>query len=120
MADGHRDYSHRSRLEKLGAKEGMKVALIGRFDDDFVDELGATVGSLRARATGCDLVFLAVDKHKDLERLARLEGSIARDGGIWAVYPKGRRDIRDVDVIDAAKKSGLVDNKVVGFSGTHS
>src|SRR5438270_851674 len=60
MADGHRDYSHRSRLEKLGAKEGMKVALIGRFDDDFVDELGAAVGSLRTSATGCDLVFLAV------------------------------------------------------------
>ena len=120
MASGHRDYSHRSRLEKLGATAGMKVALIGRFDEDFVEELAAAVGSLRRRAAGCDLVFLAVEKREDLDRLPRLEAGIARNGAIWAVHPKGRKDLRDVDVIDAAKEAGLVDNKVVGFSNTHS
>jgi hypothetical protein len=36
------------------------------------------------------------------------------------VSPKGRPEIGDVVVIAAAKRAGLVDNKVVRFSDTHT
>jgi hypothetical protein len=36
------------------------------------------------------------------------------------VYPKGKQHIREIDVINAAKASGLVDNKVCSFSSTHT
>ena len=35
---------------------------------------------------------------------------------IWVVSPKGRPDLRDVDIFAAAKAHGLVDNKVAAFS----
>ena len=42
-------------------------------------------------------------------------------GGIWVVSRKGRAaTIRDVEVIAAARAAGLVDNKVVSFSDTHT
>ena len=46
--------------------------------------------------------------------------AIVSNGAIWVVYPKGRKDIHELDVIAAGKAAGLVDNKVVGFSVTHT
>ena len=43
-----------------------------------------------------------------------------RNGAIWVVYPKGRQDIREVDVIAAGKSAGFTDNKVCRFSETHT
>jgi len=36
------------------------------------------------------------------------------------VYPKGQKHIREIDVINAGKSAGLVDNKVARFSETHT
>jgi hypothetical protein len=36
------------------------------------------------------------------------------------VFPKGRKDLREVDVIETGVDAGLVDNKVVRFSDTHT
>jgi hypothetical protein len=116
-----RDYSGRSRIEKLGVKPGCLVSVLGVKDPDFLEELkrsGAEV-SLRRRK-GADLVFFLAEDPEALEKLGRLEPSIKRNGAIWVVSPKGRPEIADVVVIGAAKKAGLVDNKVVRFSDTHT
>ena len=42
------------------------------------------------------------------------------NGGIWAVSPKGDPSIADVVVMAAARDAGLVDNKVVRWSDTHT
>ena len=57
---------------------------------------------------------------KDLAKIGRLEPSMARNGAAWIVFPKGRKDLRETDVIEAGVASGLVDNKVVRFSDTHT
>jgi hypothetical protein len=36
------------------------------------------------------------------------------------IRPKGGPDIKEVDIIDAAKGAGLVDNKIARFSETRS
>ena len=46
--------------------------------------------------------------------------SLRRDGAIWVIYPKGRKDIREVDVIRAGVEAGYVDNKIVRFSDSHT
>ena len=38
------------------------------------------------------------------------------DAGLWIVYPKGRTEIREIDVINAGRAAGLKDVKVVRFS----
>jgi hypothetical protein len=36
------------------------------------------------------------------------------------VYPKGKKEITEGDVLGAGRKAGLKDVKVVGFSATHT
>jgi hypothetical protein len=39
---------------------------------------------------------------------------------MWVVYPKGRQQITEGDVLAAGRAAGLKDVKVVGFSATHT
>ena len=113
----------RGLLDKLGVNPGMKVAVLGVEDAEFLAQLSERVGE---PATGeavseADFVFFEADSVEDLARLPVLREAIKPAGGIWVVSPKGKAaQIRDVDVMAAAREAGLVDNKVVGFSATHT
>jgi hypothetical protein len=39
---------------------------------------------------------------------------------LWVVYAKGRKEMSELDVLNAGRKAGLKDVKVVGFSATHT
>jgi hypothetical protein len=56
----------------------------------------------------------------DLARLDALREQIKPEGGIWVVWPKGRKEFREDDVRAAGPSMGLVDIKVVAFSETLS
>ncbi len=49
-----------------------------------------------------------------------LKTSLVPNGAIWIIRPKGRPDISERASMAAGKAAGLVDVKVVGFSGTHT
>ena len=111
-----------SRLDKLGVKPGQRIGVIDLDDAAFVDELrarsdGVTVGEPPAAA---DMVFLGVDQPAALAKIAPLRERIRPNGGIWVISPKGRKDLRDLEVFAAAKAAGLVDVKVAAFSATHT
>jgi hypothetical protein len=113
--------SSRSLIEKLGVKPGARVSVLGVNDPGFLRDLervGADVS--RRRRMSSDLVFLAVENDRGLERLAELEPYLQRNGAVWAVFPKGRKDLPEVEVIGVGVGAGLVDNKVVRFSDTHT
>ena len=68
-----------------------------------------------------DVVLLGADSTAQLAPLADLATRIRPNGAIWVVSRKGKAaTLRDVEVIGAAKASGLVDNKVASFSPTHT
>ncbi|MEJ7749368.1 MAG: DUF3052 family protein [Candidatus Limnocylindrales bacterium] len=110
-------------LDKLGIRPGMRVAILG------VDE--PTIRPLIAERTSdltegwpepdTDIVLLAADSMADLGPLRDLATMIRPNGAIWVVSRKGKAaTLRDVEVIDAARSAGLVDNKVASFSATHT
>ena len=110
-------------LDKLGIRPGAKVAVLGVDDPEFVAELSTraivSVAALPEAAT--DLILLAADDLLALRRLAELRAAIYPAGAIWVVSRKGSAaTLRDVEVIAAAREAGLVDNKVVSFSPTHT
>ena len=108
-------------VDKLGVKEGQRVAVLGD-DPAFVQQLlerGADVRVGRRR-TGADLMVVGVEHRRGLPRLRTHREFIARDGAIWVVWPKGSPDVSENDVRDAALDAGLVDVKVVSFSPTLS
>jgi hypothetical protein len=113
--------STRSLIEKLGVSSDSRVTLLRVDDPAFLHDLervGADVSPRLRRET--DLIFLSVESISDLGRLAELEPFLRRNGAVWAVFRKGRKELREVDVIEAGVAAGLVDNKVVRFSDTHT
>jgi hypothetical protein len=110
-------------LDKLGVKPGARVAIVDVPDADFrallADRTTDVTDGWPAPET--DLVFLAADSTDELLRIGPLQEALVPNGAIWVVSRKGKAaTLRDVDVIDAAKTVGLVDNKVVSFSPTHT
>lgn len=112
----------RGRLEKLGVKEGMRVAVLGVEDPAFHEEILARVKDLSQLQPKkqSDIIFLGIESKEKLSRIGKLVSSIKPAGAIWTVYPKGQKHITQSDVMTAGKAAGLVDTKVVGFSETHS
>jgi len=115
-------YSKRSRLDKLGIKPGMRVALVDLDDAAFRRELrdrtdDVTEGRPRKDT---DMILFAVDSPAPLRRLATLQGAIRRNGAIWVVWPKGQAHIKEDLIRAAAIAHGLVDIKVIAFSETLS
>jgi hypothetical protein len=105
-----------TRLEKLGVKPGLAIAVEGDLDAAFVREIGGVVGA-KAKA---DLLFFAVQETAGLARIARLKARLNPRGALWVVYPKGVAAIREIEVIEAGRAAGLKDNKVASFSSTHT
>ena len=111
-----------SRLDKLGVKAGMRVALIGIDDADLASEIasrGAVVHN--SRAADIDLLFFGARTPDDLWRLPSLTSQLRPAGALWLIREKGRNaPISESASMAAGKRAGLVDVKVVSFSETHS
>ena len=115
-------YSKRSRLDKLGVKPGMRVALVGLDDTAFRRELRKRTNDIAEGTPRKDteMILFAVDGPAPLKRLATLQRAIKRDGAIWVVWPKGQAHIKEDMIRNAAIAQGLVDIKVIAFSETLS
>jgi hypothetical protein len=111
-----------SRLDKLGVKPGQRVGLSGLEDAELLAELRGRAGSVEvgALAGAYDLLFVGVERPEELARIAALRAHLTPSGGIWAISPRGRPGVRDVDVIGAGRAAGLVDVKNARFSATHT
>ena len=112
----------KSRLEKLGVKQGSKVSLLGAFDEGFFRELGQqTENVVKGKVGGnSECIFFAAESKKELAQVPKLAKSLKGAAALWIVYPKGKKEIMELDVIAAGRKAGLKDVKVVGFSPTHT
>lgn len=109
----------KTRLDKLGVKPGMRVALDGVDDPDFIDELKAC-GITQVDSKSIDMLFYLADDPTDLAELPAIRERIFPNGAVWIVSPRGRPEIADIVVIAAGKSAGLVDNKVCRFSDIHT
>jgi len=109
----------KSRLDKIGVKPGMRVAVRDVADATFAKELAAKGAILADDLQSLDLLFYAADSAEDLAKVGDLVPALADKGALWIVSRKGEAaTVKDVEVMAAAKAVGLVDNKVVGFSDT--
>jgi hypothetical protein len=112
----------RGRIDKLGIKPGMRVAVLGIDDPDFREELRERTDDVAAGKPkkDTDVVIVALSDQKDLPRLEALKRTIKKNGAIWVVWPKGRKEFREDDVRAYGPKAHLVDVKVMSFSDTLS
>jgi len=117
-----KSYANRPLLDKLGVMPESRIALINIRDQFFLAQLEGRAADVSRGwpRKDSDLIFFVVESTAELKELVSLRVSLKPNGAIWVVYPKGRQDIREIAVIAAAKRAGLVDNKVVRFSNTHT
>jgi hypothetical protein len=112
----------KSTAEKLGIKPELAISVIAIEDEDFVRDLRAQSKSFSDSKTlkNSDLIFFGTNKAAELPRVKRLVPSLASAGALWIVYPKGRQEITELQVLNAGRAAGLFDVKVVSFSPTHT
>jgi hypothetical protein len=108
------------RLDKLGVKAGMAVAIENLDDPGFATELAGRTAFSNALGE-LDILFYGADSAEDLARIPDLIPRLAERGALWIVSLKGRLlRVKDIEVMAAAKAHGLVDNKVCSFSATRT
>jgi hypothetical protein len=113
----------KSLIDKLGVKPDSSVAVLGVDDPEFLRQVTQRLGSTPPQKPGeaRDFIFYAADSAAQLARLKTLKRNLQPAGAIWVVSRKGgAATIKDTDVMKAARAAGLVDNKVCGFSATHT
>ncbi|HEY6270314.1 MAG TPA: hypothetical protein VIX11_18575 [Candidatus Acidoferrum sp.] len=112
----------KSRIEKLGVKPSVKVSLLGDFDADFLKEIATLAKSVSKGKVAADTecIFFAADSKQELGALLKISKSMKGAAALWVVYLKGQKQITELDVLAAGRKTGLKDVKVVGFSPTHT
>jgi hypothetical protein len=110
----------KGRLDKLGVTTGQRIGLVNLDDPAFAAELAARVAPADGDG-GLDLLFYGADSTDELADLGALIARLAPRGALWIVSLKGKAmQVRDVEVMAAAKAHGLVDTKVCAFSETRT
>ena len=116
-------YSGTPLPQKLGIKEGHRVALVGAppgFDPGTLPAGAVLQRGLAGRGTSpppLDVVLVFVQQRADLvAQLPACRSRLAQAGGLWIAWPKKASgvatDIVEDTIREVALPTGLVDNKV--------
>jgi hypothetical protein len=118
-------YSGTPLPQKLGIKEGHKVALVGApagFDLGVLPT-GATVAKRAGKQHEVIVVFVK-SRAELAARIAELRGKLTQAGGLWIAWPKKASgiatDMTEHAIRDVALPTGLVYNKVCAIDETWS
>jgi hypothetical protein len=107
-------------MDKLGVTSNLQVAAVNVDAKAFVAELHQANPDARMGSPPrpVDLLFLGVRGRDELDRIAGAIDDVKPDGGLWVIYPKARRDLRESDILAAGRAAGLKDIKVARVSTT--
>lgn len=120
-------YSQRSLVDKLGIKEGHRVAVFGA-PPDYFSTLGKLLPQVKlgAKLQGeKDFLHCFATSHRELERrFPALKECLAQDGVLWISWPKGSSgvatDLSENIIREIGLSNGLVDVKVCAVDETWS
>jgi hypothetical protein len=120
-------YSGTPLVQKLGIKEGHRVAILAApagFDLGMLPT-GATVQASLAGKAPLDVVIQFVTKRAVFEaQLAKIRKRMAPACGVWIAWPKAASkvptEVTEHVVREVALPTGLVDNKVCAIDETWS
>ena len=112
----------RALLDKLGIKPGLTISALNLSGDPTMQDAskGAATFSDGKPLEPSDMIFFGATTASDIKGIKKLLPSLAPNGALWIVYPKGRKEITELQVLSAGRAAGLVDIKVVSYSTTHT
>jgi hypothetical protein len=114
--------SPKSLIDKLGVARDAVVSVVGVDDAEFLQGLGSRTQAItRGRVDAASaVVFLGVERERDLERIATVAAKLPPKAALWVVHPKGKDGVPDTAIFGVAKRVGLTYTKVARFSATHT
>lgn len=112
----------KSTTDKLGLKAGTRISAIHMPDDETKTDARQAAAAFAddKPLRDSDTIFLGAATTSELARIPKLLTSLAPNGMLWVIYPKGRKEITELQVLEAGRAAGLVDIKVVRYSTTHT
>jgi hypothetical protein len=95
------------------------VAVIGDVEQEFAKELKQNKAEIVAvgAAGGAEAVFLFVEGNGNLGNIAKAAKKVKGAAALWVVYPKGRKEVTEDDVLGAGEKSGIEGREGGGIFG---
>src|SRR5258707_12494722 len=99
---------------KTRCEARSKVSLLGDFEEGFLQELGEQTNAATKNKLAADSerIFLSADSQKELAQGLKLAKSLKGAAAVWIVYPMGRQDITEKDIVTPVRKTGLKDVEV--------
>ena len=118
----HKILHPKSTAEKLGIKPGARISALLLSEPEVLRDARKSAAAFAEDKPlkDSDVIFFGAEGASELPRVKKLIPSLASNGALWIVYPKGRKEITELQVLNAGRKAGLVDIKVVGYSATHT
>jgi len=109
-------------IDKLGVRTGNRIRILNYENPILLQQLAEKKVVLieKSGTDQCDMIIFCAERPTELRRLSSFKEDIVPDGSIWVVIPKSSRTISQGNVLAAAREAGMVGDKVVSCSETHS
>lgn len=118
-----KDYSHRSAIDKLGLKPGMRVRMTGNLGDELKHAAKARINGSLLRSGELDMIVRQIGDLEEAEEfIGRVRGQMLDHSVLWIVTRKkgDPRYVVQEKLIPIGKSFDLVDNKVCSIDESRS
>ena len=121
-------YSKKSLIQKLGIREGSKIAIINA-PEDYAKKLGKLPLDVVVRGSASEgkfdfIHFFTKNQHQLEKEFPKFKNKISRNGILWISWPKQtsreKTDLNDNVVRMVGLDNGMVDVKVAAIDDTWS
>jgi hypothetical protein len=117
------DYTHRTTVQKLGARPGERLEVAGDVGTGLRKDLKDTIGRGLVRSGELDGAVVLVESEEEAKEALVLYRSRLRDTGyLWLVtWKRGHESyLNQMSLVPHAKKLGLIDNKTCSIDDERS
>jgi hypothetical protein len=117
------DYTHRTTVQKLGARPGDRLEVAGDVGSGLRRDLKEQIGRGLVRSGELDGAVVLVESEDEAkEALVRYRSRLRDTGYLWFVtWKRGHeRYLNQMSLVPHAKKLGLIDNKTCSIDDERS
>jgi hypothetical protein len=122
-ATAHRDYSHRSTVQKLGVKHDERLEVAGDIGAALKRDLKETIGRGFVKTGELDTAIALVESLEEAkEVLDRYRPRLRDSGSIWLITWKRGHDayLDQMKLVPCGKQRALIDNKTCSIDDQRS
>jgi hypothetical protein len=118
-----RDYGHRTAVQKLGMRPGLRVEIVGDVGPGLRRDVKEACERGLVKSGDLDCAIVLVESLEEAEELfARYRPRLRDTGCLWMITRKRGHDryLNQMLLVPGAKRRGLIDNKTCSIDDDRS